>query len=102
MDILVFQSMLAISPLRKVFLFAYMRGGSTLLYETFNHDTRAVAWYEPLSTFYGHYYGLPLYRTPNQLVFNRSGSGQKLRYIIFLKFQNNKTEQFQHSYNKNK
>ena len=74
-----FQNLLSVSPLRNVFLFAYMRGGSTLLYELFNHDTRVLAWYEPLAPLYGHLYGMPQYRHYMDVVFDDEGNATYLR-----------------------
>lgn len=60
--------MLASSPVRKLLIFAYMRGGSSLVGEAFSGDTDSWYWYEPLDGFYSHYLGLPPYTLPNHIV----------------------------------
>ena len=42
----------------KLFLFAYMRGGSSIAGELFNCDPSATMWYEPGDSFFSAYYGL--------------------------------------------
>ncbi|ELT92250.1 hypothetical protein CAPTEDRAFT_223538 [Capitella teleta] len=55
----------------KVYLFAYMRGGSSLGGTLFNHDPRGLLWYEPLDQFFMAYlgharWGLPMHVTMNK------------------------------------
>jgi hypothetical protein len=42
----------------KLFLFSYMRGGSSIAGELFNCDPSATMWYEPGDAFFASYYGL--------------------------------------------
>ena len=42
----------------KLFLFSYMRGGSSIAGELFNCDLSATMWYEPGDAFFSSYYGL--------------------------------------------
>ena len=72
------------SSIKKVLLFTYSRGGSTLLYETLNHDARAMAWYEPLGPLYGYLYGLPLYRPYTRIV----RQANKLRSAVIILIKN--------------
>lgn len=68
------QSLLEQGEPKKVFIFAYMRGGSTLLGQVFNHDPEVIVWYEPLASFYGSLYGLPKYRHYRRVVFPGDGN----------------------------
>jgi hypothetical protein len=58
------------NAIRKVLIFGYMRGGTSILSEVFNQDTRAQAWYEPLGAIYGHMFGLPQFRSYSKIVFS--------------------------------
>ena len=66
------------SDVRKVYLFAYMRGGSTLLGQVFNQDPESIYWYEPLNMFYGAYFGMPIFRDTYDIIYHDKIS---LRYI---------------------
>ncbi|ELT98829.1 hypothetical protein CAPTEDRAFT_210872 [Capitella teleta] len=55
----------------KVYLFTYMRGGSSLGGTLFNQDPRGLLWYEPLDQFFMAYlgharWGLPMHVTMNK------------------------------------
>ena len=66
------QRLLAENGPRKLFLFAYMHGGSTLLYKLFDQDPRSFTWYETLGPLYGHMYGLPGFRVHTWIIKNTS------------------------------
>ncbi|ELU04284.1 hypothetical protein CAPTEDRAFT_194291 [Capitella teleta] len=66
------ERLLAANGPRKLFLFAYMHGGSTLLFKLFDQDPRTFAWYETLGPLYGHMYGLPGYRLHTWIIANTS------------------------------
>ncbi|ELU14457.1 hypothetical protein CAPTEDRAFT_226952 [Capitella teleta] len=68
------KDLLAKGEPKKVFILAYMRGGSTLLGQVFNHDPEVIVWYEPLASFYGSLYGLPKYRHYRRIVFPGDGN----------------------------
>ena len=54
----------------KVFLFAYMRGGSTLGGQMFNLEPKSTLWYEPGDPFYSTYFGIEG-NLPQNDVYNR-------------------------------
>ena len=80
MDTFGVQVLLASQGVKKVFMYAYMRGGSTLLYEIFNHDPKAIAWYEPLGALYAHLYGLPQFRHYRDIVYEEGQMNTEFRY----------------------
>ena len=51
------QALMSGNMTAKVFMFAYMRGGSSLGGQVFNKHPRGVLWYEPLDQFYMAYHG---------------------------------------------
>ena len=64
----------------KLFLFAYMRGGSSIAGELFNCDPSVTMWYEPGDAFFSAYYGLFHENLPqNDLYFKN----MTRRYIPF-------------------
>lgn len=54
---------------KKVMIFGYMRGGSSIVGETFGHDDKAFYWYEPLDQFYGAYFGYKKFSIPLHLTY---------------------------------
>ena len=73
-NLIFFQRLLLPNGERKVYLFAYMRGGSTLLGQVFNQDPDSMYWYEPLNMFYGAYFGMPRPRHTYNINFNSNGT----------------------------
>ena len=55
-DHVIFQELLNQGGPIKVFMFSYMKGGSTIGGSLFNVDDRAALWYEPLDAFYSAYF----------------------------------------------
>jgi hypothetical protein len=77
------QELLAKGGPKKVFLFGYMRGGTTLLNAAFDKEPKASVWYEPFSQFYGGMFGLPGYRVFDRLVYSYTSAKSRLvSYIL--------------------
>ena len=62
-----------------VFLFAYMRGGSSLLGEVFNQNPDVFYWYEPLTQFYSHVFGVAPTTRYTPLLYNDGKESNPLR-----------------------
>lgn len=80
------QQLLQLGKAKKVLLFAYMRGGSTITFEIFRKNSDALVWYEPLDAFYTEYFGLmSLWNLPTETFFGLSEDQQNytLRYVRF-------------------
>ena len=63
---------------KKMILFAYMRGGSSIAGETFAHDPDGFYWYEPLDQFYSNYLGFNIYTIPLHITYNSKGQRRYL------------------------
>lgn len=80
-----FQALRALNGRRKVLLFAYMRGGSTISLEVFRKNPEALVWYEPLDAFYMEYFGLmSMWNLPTETFFDFASDNQSyvLRLVI--------------------
>ncbi|KAK2139186.1 hypothetical protein LSH36_1960g00000, partial [Paralvinella palmiformis] len=62
----------------KLFLFSYMRGGSSIAGELFNCDPSATMWYEPGDAFFSSYYGLYEENLPQNDLYFRNLTRRKL------------------------
>ncbi|ELU11357.1 hypothetical protein CAPTEDRAFT_210642 [Capitella teleta] len=61
----------------KVYLFAYMRGGSSLGGTLFNEDPRGLLWYEPLDQFFMAYLGHAHWGHPMHVTMNKESYTQR-------------------------
>ena len=68
------QELLARSPPTKVYMFAYMRGGSSLGGMLYDKDPQGVLWYEPLDQFFMAYYGADRWGLPIDTCYTHNGT----------------------------
>ena len=54
-------------PTTKVFLYTYMRGGSTFLGQIFNWNPQAMYWYEVADSYFVAKFGMPVWHLPYYL-----------------------------------
>ncbi len=62
------------TPPTPVFLYTYMRGGSTLLGELFNRNPRAMYWYETADSYFVSKYGMRVWHQPYPLKHHPNGT----------------------------
>lgn len=76
------------SRARRVLLFTYMRGGSTLAGQVFNQNPLSMYWYEMADSFYMARYGLPLWTFPQDIKLHPNGTVRRFTYEEMEAFAN--------------